>query len=377
MCGQHTASHALSLHFENGYLNTDDKFQLNRRRFNNLGQIVVTTFETERSVTLVCNNLHVNGKSKTLYLLDALKSGLVELVESGENDVLALPSTATQQLGQLNVLPKHSSKHAQVHIGVYTDTATSEWKDLLQSGYTYGLRLSQNDDEVWAYYTEDFGSPNDVPLAQKLAVGREISTIYFTVHNDPAPPNLFAKLETPKECHLTGNTHAPFTFVIEYSSDSEDPLTIDKSRSPLSSFEGDLKIVEQLIDCRNADTGEKVRWSGFFGCGESDPHPSFPSNDDFVEILPDKPWRFECTLENLDYEDDTVRSMFGLDSGQMYNAQIAGSVFSFSRWQHGRKEELLGGSVEDKELRWKVDDDKLGILRVEQVGEPVMFTVVA
>jgi hypothetical protein len=142
MCGQHTGSHALSIRLENGYLDTDDKFQLNRRRSNNLGQIVVTTFETERLVTLVCNNLHVNGKSRTLCLSDALKSGLVELVESGKSDVLAIPSSTrsvTQQLGQLNIPPKPSPEHAQVEVNVNTDTTTSEWKELLQPGHTYDL----------------------------------------------------------------------------------------------------------------------------------------------------------------------------------------------------------------------------------------------
>jgi hypothetical protein len=186
MCGQYTASHALSLRLENGLLSTDDKFQLNRCRTDNLGQIVVTTFETERPVTLVCNNLHVNNKSRTLDLLGALKSGLVEQVESGKNDVLALPPTETQQLDQLIIPPKPSPKHAQVKVSVYTDTTTFEWKELLQPGHAYGVRLSKNKDEVWGYYTEDFGSPNNVPLTQRLAVGRENSTIYFTVCNDPA-----------------------------------------------------------------------------------------------------------------------------------------------------------------------------------------------
>jgi hypothetical protein len=119
---------------------------------------------------------------------------------------------------------------------------------------------------VWAYYTEDFTSSDDVPPAQKLAVSRENSTTSFTVRDDPAPPKLFAKLEMPQECHLTGNT--PFTFVIIYSTNSKDPITINKARSPLSVFEGDLKTVEQLIDCRNAGTEEEVHWVGFWGCGD-------------------------------------------------------------------------------------------------------------
>ncbi|KAF2033424.1 hypothetical protein EK21DRAFT_58410 [Setomelanomma holmii] len=375
MCGQHTASHALSLCLENGWLNTDDKFQLNRQRVYNLGQIVITTFETERSVALVCNNLHASGKPRKLGLLEAFKSGLVGLVGSGKDDMIAPPPTATQQLGQLNIPPNSSPKHTQMEVGMYTDTTSLEWKEVLQPGQTYGLRFSKSKDEVWAYYTGDYWSPDDVQPAQKLAVDCEDSTIHFTVRDDPAPPKLFARLAMPQECHLTGNT--PFTFVIEYSTDSKDPLTIDKSRSPLSVFEGDLKIVEQLIDCRNADTGEEIGWVGFFGCGDSDPHPSFPSDNDFVEILPDKPWRFECTLENLEHDEDSVRSMLGLEPGQTYKAQIAGYLLSkFPRWQYGRKEDLLSGSDEDKKLRWKIDHDKLGRLSVEQIGEPVVFTVV-
>jgi hypothetical protein len=96
-----------------------------------------------------------------------------------------------------------------------------------------------------------------------------------------------------------------------------------------------------------------------------------------VEILPDKPWRFECTLENLEYKNDTVRSMLGLEPGQTYKAQLASYVLGgFIQWQYGRKEELLSGSDEDKKRRWKIDHEKLGTLSAEQIAEPVLFTVV-
>jgi hypothetical protein len=374
MSNQDSAGNVLSLRLEEGQLETDPKFQLNRHRSTNLGLLVVTTFETERSVTLVCNNLCVDGRTRKLDFLAALKSGLVELVESGKDDVIKLPPSTTQQLGQLNIPPKPSPQHAQVLVGVRTDTTHAEWKSILQPGHTYGLRFSKSKDEVWAYYTDNFKSPDDVPSDQRLTVGREDGTIFFPVHDDPAPPTLFAKLEIPQECHLSGPT--PFTFVIEYSTDSKEPITIDKSRSPLSVFEGDLKTVEQLIDCRNIDTGEEVGWTAFFGCGDSDPHPSFPADDDFVEILPDKPWRFECTLENLDYEYDTVRSMLGLEADQKYRAQVAGGALSaFSRWQYGWKEELLRGTDEDKKRRWDIDTGEQGSLSVERIGEPMEFKV--
>ncbi|KAF2847664.1 hypothetical protein T440DRAFT_538431 [Plenodomus tracheiphilus IPT5] len=272
MCGQHTNSHALSLRLENGWLNTDDKFQLNRHRPHNLGQIVVTNFETESSVTLVCNNIHAIGKSRKLDLWEALKSGLVEL---------------HSMMGQLNIPPKFSPKHTQVEVGVYADTTRLEWKNYLQTGRTYDLRLSKN-----------FGSRNDMSLDQRLAV-----------HDDPAPPELFASLEMPTTCHCTGNT--PFTFAIKHSSDSKDALTIDKSHSPFSVFGGDIGPLDWLL------------WLYRFY-----PHPSFPFNGDLVEILLDKPWCYECTLENLEHEDDTVRIMLGLEPGQTYKSQIADYALS-------------------------------------------------
>jgi len=130
-------------------------------------------------------------------------------------------------------------------------------------------------------------------------------------------PKIFAKLQVPQYCHLSGSV--PFTFTIEYSTDSGRPITIDKSRSPLSVFEDDLKTIEQLIDCRDVETKIEIHWAAFFGCWDSDPHPSFPPDEDFVEILLEKPWRFECTLQNMEYAYDTVRSMLGLEVGRTHN----------------------------------------------------------
>ncbi|KAH4044223.1 hypothetical protein HBH64_003670 [Parastagonospora nodorum] len=179
----------------------------------------------------------------------------------------------------------------------------------------------------------NFGSPKEV--LQKL-----------TILDDPVPTKVFARLELSQECYLSGSI--PFTFVIEFSTNSKEPITIDKLRSPLSVFVNDLNTIDKLIECRNVDTEEEVNWSAFFGCYDFDPHPSFPADDDFVEISIDKPWRFECTLENMDCEYDTVRSMFGLESSQKYSTRIADSALSaFSRWQCGRKEDLLSGLEEE------------------------------
>jgi hypothetical protein len=85
---------------------------------------------------LVCNDLHINGKSRRLDLLEALKSGSVELVEPGKDDMIALPPTVIQQLSQLNIPPQPSSKHAQMDIGVHRydkfrmEGNSSTWTDL-------------------------------------------------------------------------------------------------------------------------------------------------------------------------------------------------------------------------------------------------------
>jgi hypothetical protein len=373
MDSHNSPSNLLVFQFEPSGLESDNKFQLNRERRCNLGLIVITTFERERSVTFCCNGLIKTG----LNLQEALRSGLLELVDSTNDNVVILPPAPSQPLFLRNVPPRPSSQHRQISSGVFADTTHAVWKEVLQPGQTYGLRLSKNNGEVFAYYTDEFESrKEELPPAQTLSIGREGSTYYFTVHDDPAPPRTFARLEMPQKAHLTGPN--PFTFVIEYTTDSVDPLVIDKSRSPLSIFSGDLTSLESLIDCRNNKTGEKVSWSAAFGCWDSDPHPDFPDDDDFVEISVDRPWRFECTVENLENEDEYIRSMEGLEAGQTYKARVADRALgALGRWQYGRKTELLEGTQKEKMRRWEVDGDKLGTLRVKRIGEDVIFETVA
>ena len=80
------AGKALSLRLDQGSSYLSDSFQLNRQSFSNLNNMIITTFETEHTVTLVCNGLVPGGRYKRLDILEALKSGLLELVESGKED---------------------------------------------------------------------------------------------------------------------------------------------------------------------------------------------------------------------------------------------------------------------------------------------------
>ncbi|KAH7385639.1 hypothetical protein BKA66DRAFT_583289 [Pyrenochaeta sp. MPI-SDFR-AT-0127] len=328
--------HAVSLRLEQGSSDGNDKFQLNRHRLSNLGLVIITTFETRRAVELVCDSL--DGTRKRLDLLGALESGLIELVDSGNTNLIAFDSTKSQQLGCMKIPPKPSPQHYQVRAGLRTDTTSERWKDIVRPGNSYDLRLSKNKGE-------------------KLSVGRDDEIIHFTVYDDPAPPKLFARLEMPRSCHLSG--HSPFKFIIEYTTDSERPITIDKSRSPLS----------------NVETEDKVSWPAAFGCFDSDPHPSFPEDADFVEVLPDKPWRFEYTLEKAD--NSQVGGLEDLESDQKYKPRIAGDALKgFSRWQFGRKKDLLSGKPEEIKRRWEIDEEKQGRLIVDSQNEPVEFNVV-
>ncbi|KAI4674292.1 uncharacterized protein J4E84_010667 [Alternaria hordeiaustralica] len=381
MTSKATPSNGLSLRFEAKELDINDKFQLNRKQRLSLGHLTFTTPETERSITLFCNGLAVAGRGRNT-VLQALRSGLFELVQSGREDagVIKLPSFTSSRKGRYKIPSTAFPQYREVSISVLTETTHVVWKEILQPGRTYGLRLSEKAGDVFACYTDELdGNPESLTSAQKLPVHREGGdTYYFTVHGDPAPPRLFARLELPSKAYLNGPT--PFTLVIEYTTNSVEPLVFDKSRSPLSVTNFcsgfDLHCIDQLIDCQDNATGEKVEWGAVFVCWDGDPHPNFPDDDDFVEISAEKPWRFECTLEQLGNEKEYVRSMEGLKAGRTYKARVNGPG-GFSRWQYGKKEELLAGTREEKMKRWEVDMERLGCLDVERIEEDVYFETVA
>jgi len=377
----HGGSNIISLRFEAEELDTNDKFQLNRKQRRSLGHLIVTTPEAERPITLFCNGLTVIGRERST-VLQALRSGLFELVQSGKEDacVIILPSVTSPRKGHYNIPPTAFPRYREVSLSVLTEITHVVWKEVLQPGHTYGLRLSAKAGEVFACYTDELdGNPESLTSAQKLPVSRKGGgTYYFTVHDDPALPKVFARLELPQKAHLNGPI--PFTLVIEYTTDSDEPFVFDKSRSPLSVTNFcsgfDLHCIDQLIDCRDNDIGEKVEWGAVFVCYDYNPHPVFPDDGDFVEISTNRSWRFECTLEKLGNEKEHVRSMEGLKAGRTYKARVDGPS-GFGRWQYGKKEELLAGTREEKIKRWEVDMEKLGCLDVERIEKDVYFETVA
>jgi len=376
-----SGGNVLSLRLEAEEPETNNKFQLNRKQRRSLGHLIITTPETERPITLFCNGLTVIERGRS-NVLQALRSGLFELVQSGKKDadIINLPSFTSPQKGQYNIPPTAFPQYREVSISVLTETTHVLWKEVLQPGHTYGFRLSEKAGEVFACYTDELdGNPESLTLPQKLPVHREGGgTYYFTVHDDPTPPKLFARLEMPSKAYLNGPT--PFTLVIEYTTDSVEPLVFDKSRSPLSVTTlctgANLHCIDQLIDCQDDHTREKVEWGAVFVCYDYDPHPAFPDDGDFVEISTNRPWRFECALEELGNEKGYVRSMEGLRADRTYKARVGGPS-GFRRWQYGKKEDLLAGTREEKMERWEVDMEKLGHLDVERIEEDLHFDTVA
>lgn len=124
MSGQIASGNVRSLRFDARVLGVNSKFQLNRERRSYLGFIVITTFETKLSVTLICNSLTKTG----LNLLEALRSGLLELVESGNENVIRPTTAPSPLLGRDDIPPRPSPQYRQISVGVNADTAHAAWE---------------------------------------------------------------------------------------------------------------------------------------------------------------------------------------------------------------------------------------------------------
>ena len=349
-------------------------FQLNRQMFSNRNRVVVTNLERERQATLVCHGL--GGKYSNFDLLEALKSGLFELVEQSKDDVIPIESSGPARLGPVNIASKLSPPWYQQHLSLEIDTTDELWKRVLRPRATYELRVSRTKGELWAYYDDEpRRPPEEIPLSERLSVIRGDGRISFTVFDDPMPAKLFAKLDVmPKKCHRSGDP--PFKIILEISSDSDKAITIDKSDSPFSSWPFILSSVSELIHCEDIETKEAVDWGTAFGCTD-DSRYSLPEDTEFVEILPDKPWGYEYLLEKAG--SSMTGDIGDLELGRTYEAQAPKNIdWSFSRWMFGSKEDTLGGSLEEKKRRWESDFDRIRTpqLRAYPHGEPVEFKVV-
>jgi hypothetical protein len=117
---------------------------------------------------------------------------------------------------------------------------------------------------------------------------------------------------------------------MEFSTTSAQTLTLDKSRTALTSCEFEFNGVGQLLTCKDTATGEQVDWPVAFGCFDGDPRPEFPDDADIVELGQNSVWRFEYTLRREGELDESGSSSMGgleaLEIGRSYVAQIGQGV---------------------------------------------------
>jgi hypothetical protein len=359
-----TEKPSLSLSLRQGTTKDSSSLQLNRES-SGVNRLEIITLQTSRPVALVCSGL--DGPRQKLYLPDALQSGFLELVEDGTENVVKFEPGEPQTITPRTIPPKPSPQQYPDWVKIPIDSTNPIYKETLRPNKTYTLRLSPTNGEAYAYYTE-------TPSSSRLPIARSPTpTISLTIHDFPAPAVLFVQLSCPKTCHLSSNP--PFVLTLTFSTSSPETLTLDKSRTPLSTFIFDFHGLDELLECTDLATGTQVEWPVAFGCFDFDPRPEFPADSDFVEVGPGQAWVFTHTvLENSNSE---IGGLEALEVGKTYCARPArGCLGPFSRWKVGRKRALLAGSEGEKRARWEMDYIETGSLEVEVVGEPVVFTVV-
>ncbi|KAH7050080.1 hypothetical protein B0J12DRAFT_600107 [Macrophomina phaseolina] len=349
----------LSLGLRQGNTVGHDTLQLNRQSFAGLNNLEITTFDPEHAVTLACSGL--DEKTSRINLIPALQAGLLQLVEHATQEIVKIPSSPGP-VGRIEIAPKPSPTYRQSRVGLGIDSTDKFWKDHLQPGRTYLLRFSPDGGEAWC----SRGSGG----AKRLPVRREHDTVRFTVYADPSPPLFSAVFDVqPGTAHRSGDP--PFKFVVDIASKADGPVTVCTEGTP---FGRELNCVDQLVLCVDAETGEEVEFPAQFGCFDGDPRPEFPGDDEFVEVRPGEPWRFEYVLERE--SGSKPGGLESFESGRRYKIELSKSAQQgFGTWMLGRKEELLSGTVQERKRRWAPSPRGRGRVAVVQENGPVSFDV--
>ncbi|KAK0637960.1 hypothetical protein DIS24_g10313 [Lasiodiplodia hormozganensis] len=351
-------------------------FQLNLPSMQGIYCLEVLTYDTERSLTFACNvpiSLERPETASSPYLfpkldlIDALRSGLLELVEQNTQQVVQLPPTAySPSVGHVDIPPHPRPGHTQAIIFIVFDTTAKIWKGILHPYKKYNLRLSAS------------GDPSQ---GSGLPVRRDPGIIHFTVYNDPVPPTCSAvfSLASPV-CHRSGTPQ--FKFITEITLDASDaakgPVTVGLYDEPFNTDK--MGCASEYIRFVDTETGEEVYFPHVRPCwGELIPTPpDFPADDFFVELWPDgKSWRHEYTLELEEQYRDSHGGLEFLKLGKKYRAELSSNLkYGFAMWMHGRKEDLLRGTAEEKRERWAPGPRGRPAISIRQLNEPVEFDVV-
>lgn len=372
-------------------------FQLNLPSMQGIYCLEVLTYDTERSLTFACNvpiSLERPETNSSPYLfpkldlIDALRSGLLELVEQSTQQVVQLPPTAySSSVGHVDIPPHPRPGHTQAIIFIVFDTTAKIWKGTLHPYKKYNLRLSASGGDAWCYYaslsheasSSDFSaSPSQ---DSSLPVRRDPGIIHFTVYDDPVPPACSAvfSLASPI-CHRSGTPQ--FKFITEITLDASEaahgPVTVGFYDEPFNTDK--MGCASEYIRFVDTETGEEIYFPHVRPCwGELIPTPpDFPADDFFVELWPGgKPWRHEYTLELEEEYSDNHGGLQFLRVGKKYRAELSSTLKSgFAMWMHGRKEDLLRGTAEEKRERWAPGPRGRPAIGIQQLNEPVEFDVV-
>ena len=336
----------LRVSLEQGAYGSYDIFQLNIQSFSNCNYLVIQNIKPEGNFKLVCSGL--SDDSNSIDLLEAFNSGLLEIFEQPNEEVLQIVSNKPPKTGGAI-----TSSHAERRMLLETDSTRDEWKSILQPGNTYALQFSKDKGELWAYYDDESctRAPEDIAFSERIPVGREGVTIQFTVYNDPAPPKLFLDVHLYNNIGNRPGRPRGFLLTFDVSSDAKEPFTVDKSGTPFSSWPFDFHSLSQLVRFTDAETGEDVNWPSVEDCDLEAFPWSLPPSSEFEEIQSWRPFRH---VHRMDEDGESgVGGLLDLEADKQYIVRVPETItWRFERWMWGTKEDVLMGNEAEQKYRW-------------------------
>ncbi|KAK0637945.1 hypothetical protein DIS24_g10309 [Lasiodiplodia hormozganensis] len=372
--------HSLSLRLRSHPQRCRDDFQLGYPNFEGYCAIVL---EATRPVVLFCRGLSEEGH---LDVADALSSGLLELVDHAAQTVVTFPHVEQPTVGQRDIVP---NPYRDETLKLDLDSSAQIWKDTLEAGKTYVLRLGPaafDENVLWCRYRDADNAADEAVQNPPLRLQRN-KTVSFTVYHDPDPPTFTGVFSVePAVCHVPPsdpNNHIhnmdplpnAFKFVVDITSNAPAPITVCIQQSVFGSTLpfGGLSSLDEFADCVDAESGEKAHFPFGCMCFDSNPWPEWPDDEDLVEIPPAGSAAVRFVQEFGEYD-----QTHSFKPGRRYRAQMSrGAKGGFYQWMFGTKEQILRGTVEERKARWDEAHPRgRREIEVQQVNEPVEFDAV-
>lgn len=360
-----------------------DDFQLGYPNFKYRNAIAVTTLETSRPIVLFCRGLSERGN---LDFADALGTGLLELVDQAAQTVVSFPRVEQQPVGQKEIPAQH---YYDKTLELDLDSSDQIWRDTLQVGKTYVLRLGPaafDETVLWCRYRDTDDAADSAMQNPPLQLERN-KTVNFTVYDDPDPPTFTAVFSVePAVCHIPPSDSNSqkinmdplpnaFKFVVDITSNAPAPITVCIQQSVFGSTLpfGGLSSLSDFADCVDAESGVEAHFPFSFQCFDSNPWPEWPEDDDFADIPPAGSAAVRFVQEFGEHD-----QKHAFKPGRRYRAQMSEVAQSgFYKWMFGTKEQILRGTVEERKARWDETHPRgRRDIEVQQVNQPVEFYAV-